>query len=174
MPTFLETVKILREDGHEFVTLLPIATSNLNSKINKYRKLLKNLNIQTIDGNAHLVLQSCDLALVASGTATLEAMLYKKPMVIGYKVSKITSILVRRMLKTKYVGLPNILANKEIVPELLQRHFTAQNCADALKYYLSNKKYIQTVKQQFKQLHQQLIRDSDKIVTSEIIKLLDS
>ena len=174
LPVFLKSLLHLKQKFYEFITLLPIAKKSLYSEINKHKALLSKLNVKIIDGNAHTVLQACDFALVASGTATLETMLYKKPMVIGYQTSKLTAAIVRRMLKTKFVGLPNILANKEIVPEFLQERFSTINCSAALQQFFDNATYVSEIKETFYHLHQLLILDADSKVSKEIINLLDS
>lgn len=174
LPVFLQSILQLKNKGYVFDTLLPVAGKILYKEINKHQALIKNLNIQVIDGNANTILQACDFALVASGTATLETMLYKKPMVIGYQISKLTGVIVKRMLKTKFVGLPNILADKEIVPELLQDSFTANNCTEALQRFFDVPEYTQQIKAAFQNLHKLLMLDTDHKVTNEIINLLDS
>ncbi len=174
LPVFLETILQLKDAGYDFHTLLPVAKKSLYADINKCQALLQQLNVQLVDGNAHTVLQACDFALVASGTATLETMLYKKPMVIGYKTSKLTALILKRMLKTKFVGLPNILANKAIVPELLQDQFTADGCAKELQKFFDHPALVSRIKESFLKLHQDLIQDADIKVSNQIIKLLDS
>ena len=174
LPVFLQSIAQLQDKGYIFDTLLPVAKKSLYNEIDKHQKLIDKLNIQIIDGHAHTVLQACDFALVASGTATLETMLYKKPMVIGYQMSKLTAIIVKHMLKTKFVGLPNILADKAIVPELLQENFTANQVAQALQRFFDDQEYTQEIKATFHSLHKLLMLDADRKVSDEIINLLDS
>ncbi|MDA0911199.1 MAG: lipid-A-disaccharide synthase [Proteobacteria bacterium] len=174
LPVFLHSIAQLKRQGYEFDTLLPVAKESLYGEINKHQELLDKLNIQKFNGNAHMVLQACDFALVASGTAALETMLYKKPMVIGYQMSTITAAIVKHMLKTKFVGLPNILADKKIVPELLQKNFTANQITHALQRFFDDQAYTQEIKATFHNLHQLLMRDADRKVSDEIINLLDS
>lgn len=174
LPVFLQSIAQLKRQGYEFDTLLPVAKESLYGEINKHQELLDKLNIQKFNGNAHRVLQACDFALVASGTAALETMLYKKPMVIGYQMSTLTAAIVKHMLKTKYVGLPNILANKAIVPELLQNNFTANQITHELQRFFDDQEYTQEIKATFQSLHQLLMLDADRKVSDEIINLLDS
>lgn len=174
LPIFLQSITQLKDQGYVFDTLLPVAKKSLYNAINKHQILIDKLNIQIIDGNAHTALQACDFALVASGTATLETMFYKKPMVIGYQMSKLTAVIVRRMLKTKFVGLPNILAGKEVVPELLQENFTANKLTRELQRFFDDQEHTQQIKATFQTLHKCLMLDTDRKVTDEIINLLDS
>ncbi|MFV2090386.1 MAG: lipid-A-disaccharide synthase [Pseudomonadales bacterium] len=87
------------------------------------------LDVVTYHGNARLALTACDVALVKSGTCTLEAMLLHRPMVVSYRIGELTYHLVKRLLRTPYVALPNILAGRELVPELLQHDATADALA---------------------------------------------
>ncbi len=174
LPIFLETLSKIKQKGYQFNALLPVAKKSLYTELDRYKEQFDVLNIRLLDGQAHHVLQACDFSLVASGTATLETMLYKKPMVIGYKVSNITATIVKHMLKTPFFGLPNILANEEVVPEFIQQNFTSENCAGALQRYFDDEHKINTIKQRFTELHKLLIQDADSKVTIEIIKLLNS
>ena len=90
------------------------------------------------DGRSHDVLEAADVVLVASGTATLEAALYKRPMVIAYKMPALSAWLMRRKGRIPYVGLPNILAEQPLVPELLQEQATPEALADAVLAQLSD------------------------------------
>ena len=95
--------------------------------------------IRIMIGHADYALTAADLVLVASGTATLEAALLKRPMVITYRVPRLTAYLMRKGAYLPWVGLPNILANRSIVPELLQEQATAPQLADALITLLTDK-----------------------------------
>ncbi|WP_119328717.1 lipid-A-disaccharide synthase [Cysteiniphilum halobium] len=174
LPVFLQSIAQLKSQGYDFDTLLPVAKKSLYHEVNKHQELIDKLNIQKFDGNAHTVLQACDFAMIASGTATLEAMLYKKPMIIGYQMSKLTAAIVKHMLKTKFVGLPNILADRKVVPELLQENFTANMLTLELQRFFDDQLYIQQIKSTFYTLHKLLMLDTDHKVTDEIINLLDS
>lgn len=174
LPVFLKSLSQLRKKGYQFDILLPVADQNLHRQIYQYELLIKQLDIQIIDGNSGNVLQACDFALITSGTATLEAMLYKKPMVIGYKVNSLTAIIMKQLLTTKFVGLPNILAGESIVPELLQENFTSDNCCKCLQDFFENNTYISDIKSRFYQLHQLLLLNSDKKIRNEVTNLLNS
>jgi len=91
--------------------------------------------------------------LVASGTATLEAALLKRPMVIAYRVSQLTWQIVRRMIYLPYVGLPNILAGRKIVPELLQEDATPEKLAETLLQLVRDKQATQEIQREFKAIH---------------------
>ena len=116
--------------------------------------------LRLIDGQSHAVLAACDLALVASGTATLEAALYKRPMVIAYRMHPISWWLMRRKKLQPWVGLPNILAGEFLVPELLQDQATPQALADALHGWLAQPEKTAQLQRRFEALHQSLSRDT--------------
>ena len=102
-----------------------------------------------------VLLPAADVVLVTSGTATLEVMLYKKPMVIAYKTDFITYHIIKRLIKVPYIGLPNLLANAAVVPELIQNEATPDNCAKAIMGMLEAEK-AESLKATFTQIHQQL------------------
>jgi lipid-A-disaccharide synthase len=116
--------------------------------------------LRLIDGQSHAVLAACDLALVASGTATLEAALFKRPMVIAYNMHPISWWLMRRKKLQPWVGLPNILAGEFLVPELLQDQATPQALADALHGWLAQPEKTAQLQRRFEALHQGLSRDT--------------
>jgi lipid-A-disaccharide synthase len=118
-----------------------------------------------------VLLPAADAVLVTSGTATLEVMLYKKPMVIAYKTDSITYHIIKRLIKVPYIGLPNLLANIEVVPELIQDLATPENCAEAIVRLLKNDKTA-LVRTQFTQIHQQLKRDAALQAVQAITLLL--
>lgn len=114
------------------------------------------LPIQILFGHAHDAMEAADLVIVASGTATLEAALLKKPMVITYKMSRLSWQILKRMRLQPYVGLPNILAGKFLVPELLQENSTPENLADAVFKLLDDVDYREVIKEEFTNIHTSL------------------
>ena len=173
LPIFLSTIKILKEKKYIFSTFIPIASSGLYKLLKPYYKLLNQLDVRVIDKKAQLILQACDYALIASGTATLEAMLYKKPMVVGYKLSTLTSMIVRRMLLIKHFSLPNIIAEKSLVPEHIQENFTAESCAKSIEIYINNPNIVKDIKSEFGKINQSLVENSDIKILKEIMRLLN-
>jgi len=130
------------------------------------------LNMQIMFGHAHDAMEAADVVIVASGTATLEAALLKKPMVITYKMPFLSWQILKRMQYLPYVGLPNILAGKFLVPELLQHEATPQNVADATLRLLSDKTYLQTLKDAFSHIHQSLKQNSAKKAAQTVLSYL--
>lgn len=112
--------------------------------------------IQLLFGHAHDAMEAANVVIVASGTATLEAALLKKPMVITYRMSNLSWQLLKRMRLQPYVGLPNILAEKFVVPELLQDDATAEKIAQAALELVNDKEKLATIKSEFTDIHYQL------------------
>ena len=132
--------------------------------------------VQIVDGQSHTVLAACDLTLVASGTATLEAALFKRPMVIGYRVGALNWQLMKRKQLQPWVGLPNILCQAFVVPELIQERATPEALAEALLQWLDDAAHrpevLRGLEQRFSELHALLRRDTATLATDAIQTLL--
>ncbi|WP_089399591.1 lipid-A-disaccharide synthase [Noviherbaspirillum humi] len=133
---------------------------------------LKDVRIQIIDGNSHTAIAAADAVLVASGTATLEVALFKKPMVIGYKMMRASWAVLRHMGYQPWVGLPNILAREFLVPELLQDAATPQRLAHAVWTQLTDENLRRTLQQRFTEMHQSLLRDTARASAEAVLKLI--
>jgi lipid-A-disaccharide synthase len=112
--------------------------------------------------------------LIASGTATLEAALFKRPMVIAYNMNWLSYWIMRRKQLQPWVGLPNILCTDAVVPELLQDEATPQALAQAVMAWLHSPEKISALQQRFTTLHHELKRDTAKLATDAIEKVLQS
>ena len=130
------------------------------------------LNLQVLFGHAHDAMEAADIVIVASGTATLEAALLKKPMVITYRMPALSWWILKRMRYQPFVGLPNILAGKFLVPELLQHEATPQNLMDATNRLLSDTHYCDEIKQTFTQIHLSLKQNAAEKAASVILTYL--
>ncbi len=128
--------------------------------------------LQIVEGQSHAVLAACDVTLIASGTATLEAALFKRPMVIGYNMNWLSWQLMRRKKLQPWVGLPNILCREFVVPELLQDDATPENLSRAVLEWLAAPERITTIQQRFHALHHELRRDTRALATDAIEKVI--
>ncbi len=132
--------------------------------------------VQIVAGQSHTVLAACDCTLIASGTATLEAALFKRPMVIGYHMHPISWRLMRRKQLQPWVGLPNILCRDFVVPELLQDAATPEALAAAVQRWLDapaqEPDVLQSLQQRFTALHESLRRDTPRLAADAIQKIL--
>ena len=132
----------------------------------------ENLDLDILFGHAHDAMEAADIVLVASGTATLEAALLKRPMVITYRMPTLSWWILKRMNYLPYVGLPNILAAKFVVPELLQKEATPQKLADAVSLLLVDKIRTQEIKDEFTAIHQTLKQNSAKKAAAVVLSYL--
>ena len=129
--------------------------------------------IQVVQGRSHEALAACDVTLIASGTATLEAALFKRPMVIAYRMASLSWQIMKRMRYQPWVGLPNILCRDFVVPELLQHDATPDALADATLSWLDAPARVQAVQQRFDDLHLQLRQDTATRATEAIAAMLE-
>ena len=135
-------------------------------------------HVQILGGQSHTALAACDVSLIASGTATLEAALFKRPMVIAYNMNWLSWQIMRRKKLQPWVGLPNILCQDFVVPEFLQEAATPQALANAvlgwLDAYASAPAKIAALQQKFSALHAELQRDTATIAADAIQTVLES
>lgn len=128
--------------------------------------------LQVLDGRSHTVLAACDLALVASGTATLEAALFKRPMVIAYAVNWLSYRMMKPRHLQPWIGLPNILCGDFVVPELVQGQANPESLAAALLDWLEAPARMTAVQEKFTSLHALLRRDTATLATDAIEKII--
>ena len=135
-------------------------------------------DVQIVAGQSHTVMAACDVTLIASGTATLEAALFKRPMVIAYNMNWLSWQIMQRKQLQPWVGLPNILCRDFVVPELLQDQASPEALAHALCEWIDAKssapEKIRAVEQRFTQLHAELQRDTSQLATDAIQKILET
>jgi lipid-A-disaccharide synthase len=130
--------------------------------------------LQIVEGRSHTVLAACDVTLIASGTATLEAALFKRPMVIAYNMNWLSWQLMRRKKLQPWVGLPNILCGEFVVPELLQDDASPEKLSRAVLEWLAAPERISAVQHRFQALHHELRRDTRALATDAIEKVIDA
>ena len=177
-PVFFQTMVELakRMPGQPLHFVIPVATSRLRAPLEALLKNTlennSNLNINLIDGEADAVLEAADVVLIASGTATLQAALWKKPMVISYKVPWLTAQIMKRQGYLPYVGLPNILCGEFVVPELLQDDATPSKLADALLAWLNNPGKVTQLKARFAEMHDTLRRPTGLLVAQAVAQTI--
>lgn len=141
-------------------------------------KVAPNLVIHTFDNKPRTVMQAATATLLASGTAALEAMLCKSPIVVGYKMKPLTYRIAQRLVKTDYISIPNLLANEMLIPEFIQDECNPQNLFTALSPYFSNddaeKAKTVALKEKFVELHQLLRCNADEQAAQAVEELLNA
>jgi len=130
------------------------------------------LPIELLFGHAHDAMEAADVVIVASGTATLEAALLKKPMVITYRMPKLSWQLLKRMRLQPYVGLPNVLAERFVVPELLQDDATPEKLAEAALNLVSDKSKLLEIQQEFTRIHHSLRQNTAEKAAAAVLAYL--
>ncbi|MBT8543559.1 lipid-A-disaccharide synthase [Polynucleobacter paneuropaeus] len=179
-PIFFDTMAVLANKlkGQKLHFLIPVATARLRAPLEALKSQLQNqypeIQIHLIDGQADLVLEAADVVLIASGTATLQAALWKKPMVISYKVPWLTGQIMKRQGYLPYVGLPNILCGEFVVPELLQNEATPEALANALMTWLENPNKVTQLKSRFTEMHETLRRPTGLLVAQAVTHEIQS
>ena len=172
--TYIETAKLILQKMPEAQFLVPLAsreTRNIFEEV-QWKLEAQHLPITLLFGHAHDAMIAADGVLVASGTATLEAALLKRPMVITYKMPALTYWISKRKQYQPYVGLPNILAGRFVVPEILQDDATPENLAQALLNLVNNKSAVAELDLIFAKMHQTLRQNTAQKAAAAILPYL--
>ncbi|MEZ5527735.1 MAG: lipid-A-disaccharide synthase [Gammaproteobacteria bacterium] len=156
-PVFLRTAMELRKKFPDLQFVIPCANAERLEQVSALlREIGGALSFHVYHGHSHDAMRAADIVLQASGTATLEAMLLKRPMVVAYSLSPLTYALASRMLKVPYVSLPNLLAGERLVPEFLQYEVTPANLYKALERLLTDPQAEQALTQGFSRIHREI------------------
>ncbi|EEY98751.1 lipid-A-disaccharide synthase [Vibrio sp. RC586] len=135
-----------------------------------WKQVAPELNFVLVDDTARNVITASDAVMLASGTVALECMLIKRPMVVGYRVNAFTAFLAKRLLKTPYVSLPNILAGEELVKELLQDDCTVDNLYHEVSRLLDSDN--QDLMSKFTEMHQWIRKNADQQAAQAVLHLI--
>lgn len=171
---FMETAVHCLQRNSALQFIIPAANAD------RYRQLHLQLSnyidypIHLVNGQSQAVMAAADVVLMASGTTALEAMLLKRPMVIAYKLSWLSWAILSRMVKTPYVGLPNLLAGKKLVPELLQDDATPENMSAAVMHYFEHPQETQALRDTFYDMHQSIKRNASDRAADAIAQLIQT
>jgi len=173
---FVKTAKTLLADVPDAHFVAPMASRAMLDMFNLAlrRHAALDLPLKLMFGHSHEALCAAEVALVASGTATLETALFKTPMVITYRQSMLNSILMKRMIYLPYIGLPNILAGEQFVPEYVQAKATHEALARALIQLLSDKDARAAQVERFRKIHAMLKKGTADIAADTVLKVLDA
>jgi lipid-A-disaccharide synthase len=173
-PTFFDAMELmqLREPGVRFV--MPAANAALRELLQPLVAAHPNLSLTITEGKAQVAMTAADAILVKSGTVTLEAALLKKPMVISYKVPWLTGQIMQRQGYLPYVGLPNILAGRFVVPEILQHFATPEALADATLKQLNDDANRATLTEIFTEMHHALRQNTAQRAAEAVAQVLET
>ena len=173
-PVFFATMALIHQREPSVRFLLPAASIVVRELLQPLVAQYPQVPLTITDGDSHGVLEACDAVLIKSGTSTLEAALYKKPMVISYKVPWLTGQIMRRQGYLPWVGLPNILAHRWLVPELLQEFATPETLADAMLEQLNNEGHRAHLIAEFTRMHESLKRNTAEAAATAIAEVIAS
>jgi len=171
-PVFLQAVARLHRERPALRFVLPIAPGLRGLLEPLVAQHAADVPMRLLDGQSHAALAACDITLIASGTATLEAALFKRPMVIGYRMHPLSWQLMKRMAYQPWVGLPNILCRDFVVPERLQSDCRPEALAAAVRAGLDDATGATRIEQRFIELHHLLRRDTARCATDAIAQVL--
>ena len=169
---FLEAARLLHQRRPRLHCILPAAPGYFSQLQNTVQAAGLGEAVTVLEGQSHEALTACDVTLIASGTATLEAALLKRPMVISYAVHPLSARIMRSKQLQPWVGLPNILSREFVVPELLQEDATPPKLADAVEAWLDDPARCAAVRQRFTDLHHTLRRDTATLAAHAIQQVL--
>lgn len=169
---FLQAAQLLQQRFPDLHIVVPLANAKRRQEFEQIKaQIAPNLKIQLFDGQAREAMIASNAAILASGTVALECMLAKCPMVVGYKMKAFTFWLAKKLIKTPYVSLPNILAGKAIVPELLQHDCTPENIANHVIPLLESDNT--ELKATFLSLHKQIRCNADEQAAQAVLDVLE-
>lgn len=171
---YLATVKLLAARDPLLRFIAPMAGERQKAAFQQIaaKAGLQDVPLTLVDGRSHDCIAAADAVLAASGTATLEVALFKKPMVIAYKVMQAEWLLIRNMGYLPWIGLPNILAREFVVPEFLQHAATPAALAEALWFQLTDENNRKRLQQRFTDMHHSLLRDSASISAQAVLQVI--
>ena len=170
--TFLQTVALLAKRRPDLRFVLPVAPGLMPTVQALVAEHAPGAPLLVTDGQSHAALAACDVTLIASGTATLEAALFKRPMVIAYKISALSWPIMKRMAYLPWVGLPNILARDFVVPERLQHDANPEQLASDVLAWLDQPQRMDAVRERFVAMHHTLRQDTAHAATAAIARVL--
>jgi lipid-A-disaccharide synthase len=168
---FLKAAILLRKRYPDLHIVVPLVNAKRRQEFEQIKaEIAPTLDVQLLDGHAREAMIASNAAILASGTAALECMLAKCPMVVGYKMKPFTFWLAKKLIRTPYVSLPNILAGKAIVPELLQQDCTPENITNHIISFLESDNSI--LKETFLSLHNQIRCNADEQAAQAVIDVI--
>ncbi|HZV99012.1 MAG TPA: lipid-A-disaccharide synthase [Methylophilaceae bacterium] len=171
---FVKAAKLIAQEQPDVQFLVPLITRETRQIFEQaiYSNQAHDVQLQILFGHAHMAMEAADAVIVASGTATLEAALLKRPMVITYRMPALSWQILKRMNYLPYVGLPNILAGRFVVPELLQHDATPEKLAEATLKLISDRNLMAEIRTEFSRIHEDLRQNTEEKAAQAILGYL--
>ena len=173
---FLEAAAALAQQIPRLKVVAPMVNGRIHELFEQQRQqLAPDLDCTLVDKQADLVLEAADAVLTASGTATLQTLLYKKPMVVGYRVNAVTYRLLTlfRRIKISYIAMANLLAGEALAPEFIQHHCTAEKITPALLRLMTDRRQIEEIEQRYQEIHRQLQQNAAENAANAVLNLIE-
>lgn len=173
MPVFLDAMVALNASRPALRFVIPAANAARREQIETLLEQAPDLPVTLVDGESRTVMAAADVILMSSGTATLEGLLVGKPMVVGYRVGKVTYAIARRLVKSEFVSLPNLLCREAMVPELIQDDLTCDAIVAEVNRWLDNPAQAQALVSRFQAVHEQLRGGASEKAADAVSQLLE-
>jgi lipid-A-disaccharide synthase len=172
LPPFLGALQLLREKRPQLQCILPAATVERRAQIEAMLAAMPDAPVlRIVDGEARAVMAASDVILMASGTATLEGLLSKRPLVAAYSFNALTAIIARRIVTWTWFSLPNLLANEGLVPEVLQEEVTPVRLAAEVARFLDDPAAAAALSARFTQIHADIRRDASRRAAEAVLQV---
>lgn len=172
-PLYLQTAKLLFEQNSKLRFTMPLLSVDYGHYLEELQaKLAPDVPIRYVIGDSYLAMRACDVALVTSGTATLEVLLHQKPMLIAYKTNLLTYLIAKALIKVKYIGLPNLLADSLVSEEIIQNEAKPEYLAKQLERLLNDEQKQALQINEFEKQHKVLSQNADVVALEAIYELL--
>jgi lipid-A-disaccharide synthase len=170
---FVRTAAWLRQRNPGIRFIAPMVNARTRERFEQALAAHGNsIPITLLDGQSHDAMTAADVVLLASGTAALEAMLLKKPMVVAYRVSKLSEVVLRRMIRVPYYSLPNLLAGEKLVEEFVQDDVRADQLGRHVLWYLEDAGKTAALRERFAAIHRELKRDAAQQAAQAVLELM--
>lgn len=172
-PIFVDTMRWLHRQRPQLRFVIPAANELRRAQLLQLLQESPELPVMLLDGQSQTAMAAADAVLMTSGTTALEALLVKKPMVVAYRLGRISYAILSWLVKTPFIALPNLLAGRELVPERLQERATADVLGPLLLERLENPALRESLQGEFLAIHQQLRRDAGAHAAQALLQLID-
>lgn len=170
---FLHTARWLLAQRPNLRFIVPLANAHLEPLFTQQiADIAKDLPLTILTGQSQQAMAAADVVLMASGTATLEAMLLKRPMVVAYRATKLTYWLAKILVHIPYFSLPNLLAQEKLVPEFLQNQVIPEQLGKAVLHWLDNPVQVEALQNRFTQLHHQLRLSASQQAAQAVLSMI--
>lgn len=172
-PIFWQTANWCLQQEPRLQFIVPAANPSRREQIEAQLSDYKDLPVTVVDGQSHTVMAASDCVLMASGTTTLEAMLLKRPMVVAYKFAWLSYVILKRLVKSPFFSLPNLLAEKMLVPEVLQDDVTPERLGEEAMAYLNDSELTEQLQSQFTEIHENIRCDASERAAAAVQSLIE-